>query len=179
VTRAVCMSLIAMLVMTAVARAGVELEIRPDNVRRVQLIEQTDGTYAYFIENDDGTTATLSPDKFARRLYVDTNARPWYYTPLNITSPAGVAWVAMGLIAQILFTGRMIVQWLVSEKNKKSTVPVAFWWMSLIGATMLVVYFSWRMDIVGILGQSAGWLIYVRNLVMIYRRPSEPQEAAA
>jgi lipid-A-disaccharide synthase-like uncharacterized protein len=164
----------AILLTATVAYAGVTLEVRPDNVSRVQLIEQTDGTYGYMVENDDGTTAVLTPDQFARRLYVDTNARPWYYTPLNITSPAGVAWVAMGLLAQILFTGRMIVQWLVSEKNKQSTVPVAFWWMSLIGATMLVVYFAWRKDIVGILGQSAGWLIYVRNLMMIYRKPAPP-----
>lgn len=171
--RAVCMTI---LLTATVAHAGVKLEVRPDNVNRVQLIEQTDGTYGYMVENDDGSTAVLTPDQFARRLYVDSNARPWYYTPLNITSPAGVAWVAMGLLAQVLFTGRMIVQWLVSEKNKQSTVPVAFWWMSLIGATMLVVYFAWRKDIVGILGQSAGWLIYVRNLMMIYRTPVPPQE---
>jgi len=46
---------------------------------------------------------------------------------------------------------------------------VAFWWMSLIGASMLIVYFTWRIDVVGVLGQSTGWVIYVRNLWMIYR----------
>ena len=94
------------------------------------------------------------------------------YKLLNITSPIGIAWVGLGLLGQGLFTGRMIVQWLVSEKNKRSVVPVAFWWMSLAGATMLVTYFAWRKDIVGILGQSIGWLIYSRNLWLIYRHKS-------
>jgi lipid-A-disaccharide synthase-like uncharacterized protein len=67
--------------------------------------------------------------------------------------------VGLGLLGQVLFTGRMLVQWLASEKQKRSVVPVAFWWMSLIGATMLLVYFTWRRDIVGVLGQATGWFI--------------------
>ena len=77
-------------------------------------------------------------------------------------------WVAVGLLGQVLFTGRMIVQWIASEKSKKSVVPTAFWWMSLIGASMLITYFIWRKDVVGILGQATGWGIYVRNLYLIY-----------
>jgi lipid-A-disaccharide synthase-like uncharacterized protein len=46
---------------------------------------------------------------------------------------------------------------------------VAFWWMSLVGASMLLVYFIWRRDIVGILGQATGWFIYIRNLVLIHK----------
>ena len=90
------------------------------------------------------------------------------YRLLNITSPIGIAWVALGLVGQVLFTLRMVFQWLVSERRKRSVVPVGFWWMSLGGASMLLVYFAWRRDIVGILGQSTGWLIYVRNLWLIY-----------
>ncbi|NBC10815.1 MAG: hypothetical protein GVY24_03650 [Planctomycetes bacterium] len=77
-------------------------------------------------------------------------------------------WVAVGLSGQVLFTGRMVVQWVVSERFKQSVVPTAFWWMSLCGASMLVIYFVWRKDIVGVLGQCTGWTIYVRNLWLIY-----------
>jgi len=101
------------------------------------------------------------------------DTRSWVFRTLNITSPIGFAWVAMGLLGQVLFTGRMIVQWLASEKEKKSVVPVSFWWMSLIGASMLILYFIWRKDIVGVLGQATGWGIYVRNLVLIHRHHPE------
>jgi lipid-A-disaccharide synthase-like uncharacterized protein len=87
---------------------------------------------------------------------------------LTQPAPVGFLWVGLGLLGQVLFTGRMIVQWLISEKNRRSVVPPAFWWMSLIGATMLLVYFLWRKEPVGVLGQATGWFIYVRNLWMIY-----------
>ncbi|MEM9416080.1 MAG: lipid-A-disaccharide synthase N-terminal domain-containing protein [Planctomycetota bacterium] len=79
-------------------------------------------------------------------------------------------WVALGLLGQVLFTGRMLVQWLSSERAKRSVVPPAFWWLSLTGAAMLLAYFIWRTDIVGILGQATGFLIYARNLWLIYMR---------
>lgn len=85
----------------------------------------------------------------------------------NITTWFGVLWVALGLLGQVLFTGRMVVQWIASEKEKRSVVPAVFWYMSLAGATMLMVYFIWRKDIVGVLGQSAGWGIYARNVFLI------------
>jgi lipid-A-disaccharide synthase-like uncharacterized protein len=87
---------------------------------------------------------------------------------MNISSPIGILWVGIGLCGQIAFTGRMLVQWLVSEKKKKSVVPVVFWWMSLLGASMLLAYFIWRKDIIGVLGQGTGWIIYLRNLWLIY-----------
>ena len=152
-------------------RDGVEVKIkvRPDGVRSVRLLRQPDGGYAYRLEHRDGTTTMLTPAQYARRLHDDRASRPWHYAFLNITSPIGFAWIGFGLIAQVMFTGRMIVQWVVSEKSRRSVVPVAFWWMSLVGATMLVVYFIWRKDVVGVLGQSTGWFIYVRNLILIYR----------
>ncbi|MEM7245783.1 MAG: lipid-A-disaccharide synthase N-terminal domain-containing protein [Acidobacteriota bacterium] len=88
---------------------------------------------------------------------------------LNISSPLGFAWVALGFLGQLCFTGRMLVQWLASEKQRRSVVPPAFWWMSLVGATMLLAYFAWRRDLVGVIGQSTGWFIYARNLVLIRR----------
>lgn len=152
----------------------VTMKVRPQGVSDVRLVRQADGAYAYRLQNRDGTTLTLTPAEYARRLHDDRSSRGWVYSFLNITSPIGFAWVAFGLIAQILFTGRMVVQWLVSEKHRRSVVPVAFWWMSLAGATMLVIYFIWRKDVVGVLGQSAGWVIYVRNLILIYHnRPAD------
>ncbi len=114
----------------------------------------------------------LTPDEFARELAGrrPTGRRGAVYSALNITGTAGLFWVGIGLLGQVLFTGRMVVQWLASEREKRSVVPVAFWWMSLGGASMLIVYFVWRVDIVGILGQCTGWFIYVRNLWLIYGR---------
>ncbi|MFO1078095.1 MAG: lipid-A-disaccharide synthase N-terminal domain-containing protein [Planctomycetota bacterium] len=96
---------------------------------------------------------------------------------LNVSSPIGFLWVALGLLGQLLFTGRMVVQWLVSERSKRSVVPPAFWWMSLTGATMLLIYFVWRKEPIGVLGQATGWFIYVRNLWLIHRAGAEPAAA--
>ncbi|MBL9148503.1 MAG: lipid-A-disaccharide synthase N-terminal domain-containing protein [Phycisphaerae bacterium] len=70
----------------------------------------------------------------------------------------------------MFFAGRMIVQWIVSERHKRSVVPPIFWWLSVTGSAMLFTYFLWRRDIVGILGQGLPLLIYVRNLMLIYGR---------
>lgn len=147
----------------------------PSDVRSAVLTTRPPtGEPAYKVRLTDGRTAWLDPREYAARLYGDSRSRPRHYRVMNISSPAGVAWVGLGLAGQLLFTGRMIVQWLASERHRRSVVPVAFWWMSLIGATMLLVYFTWRRDIVGVLGQAAGWFIYVRNLWLIHipRRPS-------
>jgi len=58
----------------------------------------------------------------------------------------------------------------VSEKQRESVVPEAFWWLSLVGGVFLFVYFVWRQDIVGVLGQSSGVVIYARNLWLIRKR---------
>lgn len=91
-----------------------------------------------------------------------------FFLIFNITSWVNFLWVVLGLLGQVFFTGRMVVQWIVSEKRHRSVVPVAFWWMSLVGASMLLLYFIWRKDIVGVLGQSTGLFIYLRNLWLIY-----------
>jgi lipid-A-disaccharide synthase-like uncharacterized protein len=87
-------------------------------------------------------------------------------------------WVLFGILGQILFGSRFIVQWLASERRKESTIPVAFWYLSLLGGLILFAYAFWyRQDIVFTIGQSAGLFIYVRNLMLI-RRP-RPGTAAA
>ncbi len=126
----------------------------------------------YLIYRYDGLPMYLNPEDFARWVHHEQQSRSMLAALLNVTSPIGFWWVMVGLLGQLLFTGRMIVQWLVSEKEKRSVVPPVFWWMSLVGATMLLVYFMWRWDPIGILGQAFGWFIYVRNLWLIYRKPS-------
>lgn len=142
----------------------------------VQLVEQPDGTITYRLTAPDGSIRELTPLQFAKHHFRREQSRSFINRLFNITSPVGIAWVSLGLLGQALFTGRMIVQWLVSERHHRSTIPVAFWWMSVLGASMLLVYFCWRKDIVGIIGQGLGWMIYLRNLMLIYGRTGSPGE---
>ncbi|MGD2067267.1 MAG: lipid-A-disaccharide synthase N-terminal domain-containing protein [Gemmatimonadota bacterium] len=80
-----------------------------------------------------------------------------------------IAWVALGFMAQVIFSARFLIQWLASEREGSSVVPVSFWYLSLAGATLLLLYAVHRRDPVFILGQSAGLFIYVRNLILIRR----------
>jgi lipid-A-disaccharide synthase-like uncharacterized protein len=77
------------------------------------------------------------------------------------------AWILLGFVAQALFTMRFVVQWLASERAKRSVVPVAFWFFSLGGGTLLLVYAIQRQDPVFIAGQGMGLFIYIRNLWLI------------
>jgi len=134
------------------------------------LVRLKNGTIGYVIKRlGPGTDRLLTPVEFAELSFKSRSNRGWLEKLLNITSPAGMVWVSIGLLGQLIFTGRMLVQWMASEKEKRSVVPVAFWWMSLGGAVMLVVYFVWRRDIVGVVGQGTGLFIYVRNLMLIRR----------
>lgn len=76
-------------------------------------------------------------------------------------------WLAFGFLAQAIFFGRWFVQWIATEKKKKSTVPVAFWYLSLIGGVTLLAYAIYRRDPVFIVGQASGTIIYIRNLYFI------------
>ena len=71
------------------------------------------------------------------------------------------------MTGQLLFTARFVVQWLSSEREKRSVVPPSFWYFSIGGASMLLTYAIYKQDIVFILGQSSGMFIYVRNLQLI------------
>lgn len=77
-------------------------------------------------------------------------------------------WVVVGFAAQALFTMRFLVQWLASERAGRSVVPVTFWFFSVIGGALLLVYAISRHDPVFIAGQAAGLLIYARNLWLIF-----------
>ena len=97
----------------------------------------------------------------------------------NITTWASLVWVAIGMGGQILFAGRTLVQWFASEKERKSVVPAAFWWMSLIGGVSLFAYFAWRQDVVGVLGQCSGVVIYARNLRLISKHKRREERLSA
>ncbi|WP_378949863.1 lipid-A-disaccharide synthase N-terminal domain-containing protein [Mesorhizobium sp. ANAO-SY3R2] len=77
------------------------------------------------------------------------------------------AWILLGFVAQGLFTMRFVVQWLASERAKRSVVPIAFWFFSLGGGTLLLIYAIQRQDPVFIAGQGLGLFIYIRNLWLI------------
>lgn len=146
-----------------------ELKLKVAEVERVQLEAEDGGQYRYVVHFLDGHLERLTPDEFAHLVFSGHRSRGNFFRFLNITSPVGLLWVGLGLLGQLLFTGRMLVQWLASERSKRSVIPVAFWWMSLIGASMLAIYFIWRRDAVGFIGQATGWVIYVRNLRLIHR----------
>jgi lipid-A-disaccharide synthase-like uncharacterized protein len=76
-------------------------------------------------------------------------------------------WVILGFVAQGFFTMRFVVQWIASERARKSVIPVAFWFFSIGGGALLLVYALYRRDPVFIAGQALGLVVYLRNLYFI------------
>ena len=91
-------------------------------------------------------------------------------TDLDTWRDPATYWLLFGFAAQACFFARFFIQWLLSERRGKSYIPIAFWYFSLAGGVMLFVYAVYRWDPVFMAGQGAGVFIYVRNLVLIYRR---------
>ncbi|MBD3245669.1 MAG: lipid A biosynthesis protein [Candidatus Omnitrophica bacterium] len=79
-------------------------------------------------------------------------------------------WLCVGFLGQALFFFRFFVQWLASEKKKECVVPLAFWYLSISGGFVLLLYALRRQDPVFIVGQSAGIFVYLRNLYFIHSR---------
>ena len=77
--------------------------------------------------------------------------------------------VWFGFAGQAVFMMRFIVQWLASERTGKSTIPIAFWWFSILGGLMVAIYGWLDSDPVILLSQTLGLFIYTRNLILIYR----------
>ncbi len=88
-------------------------------------------------------------------------------------------WVVIGLIGQLVFGGRFIIQWIASERRGASHIPVQFWWMSIIGGAITTAYAIHRRDPVLIVGQASGLLVYIRNLMLIYRADRRTTEDPA
>jgi lipid-A-disaccharide synthase-like uncharacterized protein len=84
-------------------------------------------------------------------------------------STTELIWLGIGFLGQGIFFMRWVVQWVASEKHAESRVPIAFWYMSLIGGLITLAYAIYRKDPVFIAGQSIGAIVYLRNLMLIYR----------
>ena len=85
-----------------------------------------------------------------------------------LASPMGM----LGMLGQVLFFSRFLVQWIASEKKGQSVVPLSFWFLSIGGGFLLLIYALWRKDPVITLGQLVGLFVYVRNLMLIHRHKS-------
>ena len=79
-------------------------------------------------------------------------------------------WMIIGFVGQALFGARFIIQWIISEKQGESTMPLAFWYCSIGGSIVLLTYAIHKQDIVFIVGQSLGSIFYIRNLILIDRK---------
>lgn len=166
---------LVLLVIAGGSRLSAEEEARPSDGASLNLQERIGEIQV--VEDDGGLRVqhdgqTYTAEQYLALIQTQQDKRDAggpVFQVLNITTAAGVLWVGLGLLGQVLFTGRMIVQWLVSEKERRSVVPPVFWVLSLAGATMLLAYFVWRKDVVGVLGQATGWAIYARNVFLIRR----------
>jgi lipid-A-disaccharide synthase-like uncharacterized protein len=87
-------------------------------------------------------------------------------------------WLYLGFAGQLLFGLRFLVQWVASERKGESIIPIYFWYLSLIGSMILLAYAIFRRDPVFILGQSTGFIVYMRNLMLIYRKRAASQDFA-
>lgn len=79
-------------------------------------------------------------------------------------------WLVIGFAGQIIFGLRFLVQWVCSEIKRESHIPIIFWYFSITGGMILLVYALYRRDPVFILGQSMGLVVYLRNLRLIYKK---------
>jgi len=95
-----------------------------------------------------------------------------------ISLDAEQVWLGVGFLGQALFGSRFLVQWIASERSKRSVVPTLFWWLSLGGGLVLLAYAIYRGDPVFILGQAMGFFIYLRNIYLIFRERRQAVVAA-
>lgn len=79
----------------------------------------------------------------------------------------------VGIVGQMLFFSRFLVQWIVSEKSGKSVIPLSFWYLSILGSGLVLVYAVWRRDPIFTIAQVVGLFVYFRNLVLIGRAGRE------
>ena len=91
------------------------------------------------------------------------------FLPASIATHPEQIMVTIGFAGQGLFAMRFIVQWLTSEGQGRSVIPIAFWYFSIGGGSVLLLYAIWRQDPVIICGQGLGLLIYLRNLFLIHK----------
>lgn len=100
---------------------------------------------------------------------------------MNLHSISLPEWLVLGIgfAGQALFSARFLVQWIASERQRKSVMPVMFWYFSLGGGLTLFVYAMYREDPVFMLGQGFGLVVYIRNLWLIRRERHAAEHASA
>jgi lipid-A-disaccharide synthase-like uncharacterized protein len=88
-------------------------------------------------------------------------------------------WKMVGWLGNVVFSTRFLVQWYATEKRKEVTVPLAFWWLSLVGSLLLLAYaLVWEKSSVFIFAYAFTWIPYVRNIV-IHRRHDDAKKTCA
>lgn len=172
-----------MVLQPTLSRESFDYELR---IGAIELrAERTDAGYQFVEPESLRAKGSLTADAFLAE--IDAQRAAWESRPafeqtmlgfFNISSWGNFAWVAVGLGGQIAFFGRMMIQWVTSEKKRESVVPELFWWLSLIGGICLFTYFVWRVDFVGVLGQSTGVVIYARNLRLIHKQRARAARTA-
>ena len=100
------------------------------------------------------------------------------FLPASLETNPEQIMIVVGFTGQGLFAMRFIIQWLSSEKQSKSVIPVAFWYFSIGGGAVLLLYAIWRQDPVIICGQGLGLFIYLRNLYFIRRDTGEERDSS-
>lgn len=169
----------------ALRDGAVGIELRVGTLRgALEHLPATD-EFRLVFPDTDRAPAVLSRGEVERSFGVDVIAaltaapQNLLFRIFNITSWSSFAWVVLGLLGQIAFFLRMLAQWIVSERRKETVVPEVFWWLSFFGGVALFTYFVWRKELIGVLGQTTGVVIYARNLRLIRKQRKRLLERAA
>lgn len=172
------------------SKGELEAVMEPDGDYSFRLLFRGDaGNAAGAGDTSASETAVASPRVFTKAEFISIFGQARYdkavknagnkaFRLLNISSAAGIIWVIIGFAGQAAFFGRMFIQWLTSERRKESVIPEVFWWLSLIGGIMSFAYWGWRQDLIGVLGQTSGVVIYARNIRLIHKRKRRQERAA-
>ncbi|MBL4809381.1 MAG: lipid-A-disaccharide synthase N-terminal domain-containing protein [Phycisphaerales bacterium] len=169
----------------ALARSATDITISVGAIEiMLDRTETADGLLHYKIIAPEPLRSSKAYDPIELDAFISLQIEKWNARPaferhllgfFNITTWGTFWWVMIGLIGQSAFFGRMFVQWIISERSQISTVPEIFWWFSFIGGICLFTYFVWRVDIVGVMGQSTGIVIYARNLRLLHKQRKRQQ----
>lgn len=168
-------------------RPGAELSrLQIGSVRgEVEAVRDAQGAYSFRMLFRSGeVTRVWNADEFKREFGEATyssltqSSGDLLFRALNVTSWSGVIWVLVGLGGQLAFAGRWLIQWWVSEKRRESHIPASFWWTSMVAGAILFAYFAWRQDLVGVLGQTSGIVVYARNIRLIRKKARRDARAA-
>ena len=91
-------------------------------------------------------------------------------------STSDILWHLFGLLAQAMFFSRWLVQWIMSERAQKSVVPVMFWFLSLLGGIMMLIYVTYLGSPALMIGQAVGLTVYFRNIMLISKENRQREE---